>query len=497
MCKKPKKNAEARKIIVMGKSLAKNSIYNIIYKGFTAFFPLITTTYISRTLLAEGVGKVNYASTIVSYIAVIAALGLPQYGIKIIARNFSVKDKSKAFSELFFINLCSSIVCVIAYYSLINFWGYFSEKRFLLNVMGIQLILNVFNIDWFYQGIEEYKYIATRSIIIKILSFIAMLIFVQNTSDYVKYGFILCMATAGNYILNVWNLRNKVKLTLKNVDLKQHLKPVFVLLASTLATEIYTMLDTLMIEHFHGDAYVGYYSNSVKIVRLVHTLAIALVAPFYPRISLYLKEKKSEDVNQLLMLGLRIILVVSIPCVIGIEFLADSIVPVLFGESFMEATTTLEILSPLIIIFSIAYFLGHLILMATNNESKILIATVFGAIVNFCINMFLIPVYKHNGAAIASVIAELLITIILISYSHKFFRIVLKKSYVFSMLISSVLMGAVVYVSRIISIGVILGLFMSLVSGFLSYLVFLFLLKNDIILLFVNKLLNRSEIKNE
>ena len=475
----------------MKKSLVKNSIYNVIYKGFTALFPLITTTYTSRVLLADGVGKVSYASTIVSYFAIIAALGLPQYGIKIIARSISAEDRSKAFIELFVINLCSTFVCIIAYYAMINSWAFFSDKRFLLNIMGIQLILNVFNIDWFYQGVEEYGYITKRSILIKILSFIAMLIAVKEPSDYIKYGFILCMATAGNYILNVLHLRGKIELSINGINIKRHLKPIFILLASALATEIYTMLDTVMIEYFHGDVYVGLYSNSVKIVRLIHTLSIASVAPFYPRISYYLREERTESVNELLTTGIKGILVVSIPCVLGIELLSDQIVLTLFGNSFLGAANTLRILAPLIVVFSIAYFLGHLVLMATGNESKILIATVIGAIVNFSINTLLIPLYKQNGAAIASVLAEIIITVILITYSHKYYKIRMSKSFIESTSLSNLLMGVIVYFTRMNSVGSVIGVMISILTGILTYGLSLIIFKNEIIDLFKDYIPNR------
>ncbi len=471
----------------MGKSLAKNSIYNVVYKGFTALFPLITTAYISRSLLADGVGKVSYASTIVSYFSIIASLGLPQYGIKVIAQNYSREDRSQSFSELFIINLCSTIICSVAYYTVINFWDYFHEKQLLLNVMGIQLVLNIFNIDWFYQGAEEYKYITTRSIVIKILAFIAMLIFVHDSSDYIIYGFILCLATAGNYILNVWNLRNRIQFCLDGLNIRQHLYPVLILLVSALATEIYTMLDTVMIEHFHGDIFVGYYSNSVKIVRLVHTLAIALVTPFYPRISLYLKEKRASDYNRLLTIGLKTILIMSIPCVFGIEILSDRIVPVLFGSSFSGSILCLRILAPLILIFSVAYLLGHIVLLATGNEKKILTATIIGAVVNFVINYILIPPYQHYGASIASVTAELIITIILIIHSHKYFRLNLKMRYFGIIVCAALVMSLFVYLSRFIQVGIVTGLLISVAIGCISYFITLLILKNDLTITIWNK----------
>lgn len=184
------------------KSLVKNSIFNMIYKGFTALFPLITTSYISRVLLPAGVGRVGYANTIVAYFVLIASLGIPTYGVKAIAQSGETKEgRSRTFWELFFINLAATLMCIVAYYVFVDNFPHFADRKLLFQIMGLMLVLNIFNIDWFYQGMEEYSYIATRSIIVKILSFVAMLLFVKKAKDYVIYAFILCVATAGNNLL--------------------------------------------------------------------------------------------------------------------------------------------------------------------------------------------------------------------------------------------------------------------------------------------------------
>ena len=138
------------------KSLAKNSLYNIIYKCSSLVFPLVTAAYISRVLLAEGIGKVNSASNIVQYFVILAALGLPTYGTKVIAaKSKEKKELSKAFSELFLINAISSTVCTLCYYIMIFNVSYFRDKIQLFVVMGFLIPLNIINVDWFYQGQEE------------------------------------------------------------------------------------------------------------------------------------------------------------------------------------------------------------------------------------------------------------------------------------------------------------------------------------------------------
>lgn len=460
--------------------LLKNALYNMMYRGFTALFPLITTGYISRVLLAEGVGKVSYANTIVMYFTTVASLGIPTYGVKAIAQCGNKDEKSKTFIELFLINFISTLLCVCSYYLFVNLNGHFSGKKELFDVMGLLLVLNIFNMDWLYQGVEEYGYIATRSIIIKIISFILMLLLVKKPSDYLMYAFILCLATAGNYIFNAIHLNRYITVRKYKFSIKKHLKPVFILLAAAIATEIYTILDTVMLEYFHGDVYVGYYSSVVKIVRMIYTIVIALVAAFYPRISCYIKEKNMEACENLLQEGTNIILVFAVPCVVGTWMTSDLIVPILFGNDFLPAIKTLKILSVLIFVFSIAYFLGHVVLMAMEKEKIILYATICGALVNAVTNMILIPIQYQDGAAIASVIAECVVTLVMLSYSFKIISLNFKKRFWCSTVCATFfLILDVNTVKRIVQSNE-LTMIICILSGAVVYFGILLLMKNEV-----------------
>ena len=480
------------------KSIAKNSIYNVIYKGFTAIFPLFTTVYIARVLLPEGVGRVEYANTIVTYFTTLAALGIPNYGVKAIAQTSqNKKEKSRTFWELFFINMISTIICLAVYFIFVNLVPHFQSRRVLFNVMGLMLFFNIFNSDWFYQGIEEYSYIAVRSVVIKILSFVAMLLFVKSVNDYVIYALILCIATAGNYLFNTVHLKRYICFEWKNLQLKKHLKPVFILLAAAIATQIYTMLDTIMLEYVLGERYVGYYSNAVKVVRMIYTVAIAVVTPFYPRISRLLKEKKYSESNKLLSEGLKLIIIVALPCIAGLFMTSEYIVAVLFGNAFNPTIVTLKILSILVGIFSVAYFLGHIVLMSVAKENKILLATICGAIINAIANIIMIPIFEHNGAAIASVLAELIVTIVLVSESKKYFCLYIERKFVTTELVAVVIMIVEIYILRLVVPVNIYGFFFIVFVSIILYFGTLLVLKNPEILRLINKVRSKRNKKDE
>lgn len=314
-----------------------------------------------------------------------------------------------------------------------------------------------------------------------------MCIFVKTKEDYIIYAFILCLATAGNYFFNIFNARKYITtVNFKNMHLKKHLRPVLILLAVSIATEVYTMLDTVMLEFFKGDAAVGYYTNSVKIVRMIYTVNIAMVATFYPRISSLFAEKKLEEANKLLTIGTSVLLLIAIPSVIGMFGVAEYIVPVLLGKAFMPSIEILQIFSILVFVFSIAYFLGHLIFMASGNEGHILKATVCGALVNAVMNLCLIPKYSANGAAIASVAAEMIVTIVMLLYSHQYFKLNIDRNFVKSLVISNAAMLATVVIMKKILTDIYLGLIVLVVVAVTVYGATLILTKNQVVIEILN-----------
>lgn len=464
-------------------SLVLNSVFNIIYKGFTAIFPLITTVYVSRTLLPEDLGAITYANTIVSYFVILASLGIPNYGIKAIAQNSdSSEGRNSVYSELFLLNLVSTSFFILLYFCLVNNFQYFFARRTLFNIMGSMLVLNIFNIDWLFQGMEKYGIIALRGTIVRMLSFVLVLLFVKNQEDFLNYAIILCIGLAGNYILNVINSRKYVKFTFKHLNIKKHLKPVLILLASSIATEIYMMLDTVMIEYFKGEASVAYYSNAMKLVRTLYTLVIALVATFYPRISYFISHKDYERSNKLLRNGVEIVTTIAIPCSVGLFFGADHIVNVLYGDQYVSTIPILKVLGWLLIIFVFAYLLGHIVLMATGNEKSILRATICGAVTNAILNGMLIPKFGGVGAALASVSAELMVTSILIIQGSKSYTLHLNMHFLSSIVLSNIGLGVVLALVRNHLTYNILGLVCLIFIGIFTYAIFMLATKNDLIL---------------
>lgn len=478
------------------KSLVKNSIYNVAYKTLNVVFPLVTAAYIARVLLASGVGKVAYAQNIVKYFSTIAALGIPNYGIREISKvRESKTNSSKVFSELCFINFLSTTICVILYYSFIFLVPSFKEERTLYYIVGLTVIFNYLNVDWFYQGFEEFRYIAVRSFVVKLLSLLAIFLFVKTYNDYPKYALISCLGIGGNNIYNFIHLKKYgIRLSFLQIDYKRHLKPVFILLGSAIAIELYTLLDTTMIGALCTNEAVGYYTDSMRLVKIMITVITAIAGVLLPRMSYYHSIGDQEQCNSIVSKVFSVMLFLFIPCEIGLIQVAEQLVPFLFGNSFIPAITTLRIGSLLICVLGFSNLFGTQVLLTYGQEKKLLYTTIVGAVTNITLNSVLIPNFQQNGAAVASVISEMAVTTLSIVFAVKYIKIKLQKSFMYKTILSAAIMCGGVAVIQLSNLTIMPKLFVSCLTGIALYFLANLITKNPILYDLVKILRKRRSV---
>ena len=473
----------------MEKSLVKNSIYNIIYKLVTAIYPLVAVTYVSHILMSDNMGIVSYAQNIVSYFVVFAALGIPTYGIRETAiRSKDKQDRSQLFWELFTINFISTTISIIAYIILVFEVSRFKSNLLLYFVAGLQIFFNYFNVDWFYQGMEEYEYISKRSIFVKILALISLPIFIHKKSDYIWYALIYCLAIAGNNLFNIIRLRRHIEKPQHKLEIKKHLKPISTLLIVSVAVEIYVMIDTTMLGIFTNDSVVGCYSNAMKLIRMISTMAAAIGAVLFPRLSIVFKNNNKEHYQELVNTGLKIMLMIAIPAMIGLIVCSKDIILLLFGKSFIDAIPILKILALMTPIIVCNTLMGGQVLVTTNQENKYVITVVIASIVNVTLNALLIPKYGAPSAAIASLISECIDLTLYTYFARKYVKIKLSIKYILSMLIPLTLY---IIVSRFIISSIHISTFYSLSINIITCIIIYFgigyLMQNEAIIFTINK----------
>lgn len=481
----------------MEKTIAKNAIFNMAYKALSVIFPLIIVSYASRKLGADGIGEVSSAQNLVTYFTMFAALGIPSYGVRAIAQTKKNKDKCyKTFTELFVINLCSTIICTLLYFILLK--NIDLKIRELNYIFSILIILNVFNVEWVYEGFEKYKYIAIRSFVVKALSLIALFVFVKDETDLLAYALIVCFGTAGNYILNLFTLQRYVRFKLVSLELTKHLKAIVTFLGAVIAIELYSLLDITMLTYASTAENVGYYSNAAKIVKMLANTITAIGAVMLPRLSLCFLEKKYSDIQQIIRNFLNATLTLAIPAMLGTCMVSREIVFLLFGAEFAPSIATISILSPLIVLMPLSGGIFGQLLLTSENEKKYLICVGGGAIINYILNIVFIPCWAQNGAALASVITECIVNVMMITFSARTVRINVDISEIVKIVGSAVIMMLALGEIKIIcaSVPILLSLGIQVIIAIAIYILCLLIFKQKFISEIIVNIKEKIGVKN-
>lgn len=403
------------------KSIKINYIFNTILTISNFIFPMITFPYVARILGPEGIGKVNFSFTVASYFIMIAQVGIPVYGIKEISKVRENKQNlSKVFSELFTINSLMTVLMVIVYSFIFLFSTKMQNEEVLYIVAGISIFLSLFSIDWLYSGLEEYKFIAMRSIFVKVISVIMLFLLVHDRNDYIIYAIITVIVTVLTNVLNLFAASKKIKFTIKNLDLRRHRKPIISLSLAGLIGSIYANLDVILLGSLVGDKYVGYYSTTRKITGIMVAIIGSLGTVLIPRLSYYLDKNMKEEYNQLAQKSLNFIYFLGFPAIIYIMFMSEDILYFFGGEEFIAASMSLRIISLQILATSLATFYGFQVLLPHNDEKSMVKSNIAGALVNLILNLILIKTFYHNATSITIVLSELTVALVQIYLSKSY-----------------------------------------------------------------------------
>ncbi len=396
------------------KSLKKNMFMSIILSVTSVLFPLITYPYASRILGPEGIGKVNFATSILNYFLGFSQLGIPIYGVRICAQVRDDKNKIvKTVRELLTINLLLTVtsylilvICVVSVPKMYN-------DRSLYWIMSSMLLLQSLGIEWYYKSIEEYSYITVRSLICKVIALVALFLFVRTSADYHIYGLISILASSLSCIFNFIHARQVIFCDVsEKLEIKKHFKPIFVIYAMSLASSIYSNLDSVMLGFMTNDAEVGVYATSIKIKTILIGVITAGAAVLLPRVSYYLKNHLYIEYEKICQKSFKFILIVSLPITIFFAIFSRESIQILAGEEFINAVYPMIILMPTVLIIGFTYNMGMEMLISAGKESAVFWASCGGAIADLIINLCLIPCFGATGAAIGTLIAETVVFIV-------------------------------------------------------------------------------------
>jgi O-antigen/teichoic acid export membrane protein len=356
----------------------------------------------------ENVGLANFVISYVGYFALFATLGVGYYGVREIAKyKNNPEQTSYIFSSIFQINLIATLVTTIVYLTTIFYIPDIRRDWVVFVLAGLTLYLSPVSIDWYFQGLEKFKMITIRSLIIKCLTFAGLFVFVRQREDVLPY---ILLFVATTVLTDIWNIiyakQQGLKIQWRNVKVKVHLKPMLILFISTIAISIFTALDTVMLGFLSSYEEVGFFTSPNKIIVAIMMGFGAINTALLPRLA-FNKQQNNEKANLLLFqktLDINLLLIV--PIAIGLCLISARFVPLFFGNEFYGSIVPMQILSFKVIVVMINSFFGASILLALGYENKFAKALIGTALFAFIIKWIFIPKFGAIGASWTSLAAE-------------------------------------------------------------------------------------------
>jgi len=440
-----------------------NAFLNGIKQCTSILFPLITFPYISRALGAESYGIVNFSYSIVSYIALIAALGVNNYAIREGARIKENKSSlEKTVNEIFTLNIYSTIISYLILLLLLFCWNKLYSYRSVILVMSSYILFRTLGCDWINTIYEDYTFLTVRYIILHIISTIALFLFVDDSSDYVIYAFIYIFPELVSGIFNCFHIRKKFEIhpsVVFSQGVLKHLKPIIIIFGSSIATMVYINSDTIILGIFTSDLIVGYYSVAAKIYTIIKQMFNAFLVVAIPRFSSEV-DSEPEKLHSQLNKILNMLIAFIFPSAVGIVCLNEEIILLVSGSEYLGASQSLTILGVSLIFAVLSCFYINLVMLPNRLEKQILIATIVSAIVNIVLNVILIPIYGDVAAALTTLLSEFLMLAFGMYYTHSLYKFKCIKSTLVA-IISSV---CVFIVCNLVKCFVVNNIFTVLVS---------------------------------
>lgn len=400
----------------MNLKILKNYFFNLIIVFTNIIFPMLLFPYASRVLTPENFGKYSFGNSIASYFITFGTLGISAYGVREIS-NLKLKDSQelkKGFTELIILTLISSLVSFAIFLLMIYGCQELRVEKKLFLIFSLQVIFSFITLDYFFIAMEKHKRRTYRVLIIKSISLIFLFLFVKESKDYEIFALIIIVPELLAKLIDLYSVRDYLDIKQK-LDLKKHIKSMIIIFIYLFSTTVYLNLDTTMLGILKTNKEVGYYSVAIKMTKIIIPLITSLGLVLTPEIIKNINNKDNNEFFKSIDSYLDFILFFTLPIIIILGFTSERLIFLFSGKEYILAVIPMQIMLPIILLISISGLCAAQVLIPLGKEKNILKISIIGLITNIALNILFIPNYSIVGAAVATVISELLVCILRIS----------------------------------------------------------------------------------
>ena len=406
-------------------SLKSNFIYSSILTVSKYLFPLIVYPYVSRTLGLSNIGIVNFIDNLVNYFVYLSMMGIATIGVREIA---AVRDQreqlSKTFSSLLSLTFISTLMAIAILWIAMYTIPALIPHQDLLYVGLVKLVFNLFLMEWFFMGMEDFKYITNRSLLVKCVYVLCVFLFVRETSDYKIYYALTVGTVIANALVNIVYIRKFVRFNLHGIHLEAFYKPFLIMGVYVLLTNVYTSLNPVWLGFVTNTDEVGYFTTATKLHMIIMSFLLSFANILFPRVSHLLAEGKQQEFWEKINTAFDAIFLFAFPTICFMLVAGPDLLHLVVGDGFEGSYLPFRIITPLVLIIGVEQILVIQILMANHSDATVLRNSFVGAIVALIANLLLTAPFGAEGSALVWVMAECVIMILSTIAIYKKFRYV-------------------------------------------------------------------------
>lgn len=425
---------------------------NFAYKGALTLsnylMAFITFPYVARVLEVDRIGLVNFVDNTVNYFLLFATMGIGLLGVREIAAVKNDKQLlSSTFSRLLGVNLLFTLTTLIIYFALVLTIDKFSQYSELFYIGSAKILFTAFVAEWFYTGIENFRYITLRSLMVKALYVFAVFIFIHEQADYKLYFVLTVGVVVVNALINSLYLTRFIRIELSSLSGLHYLKKNCVLGVYSIMTSMYLTFNVMFLGFVSDNVQVGYYTTAFKIYTVVLGLFTAFTNVMLPRMSSLLAEGDDRKFSELVGKSFRAMCTFSLPMIAFSVILAPQLIYIVAGQGYEGAVTPMRILMPAALFVGIAQVLAIQVLAPMKRDKQLFVASVIGAVVSLAVNFAAVFIMKSCGSALVLLLSEISVTSFYIWYVGKGKFVTLPYSSIITNLIVSIPVIAICFIA--------------------------------------------------
>jgi O-antigen/teichoic acid export membrane protein len=410
----------------MAKSISKNAIFKAMLNLFNIILPILVIPLVSRSFGDELYGYMGYGDSLTAYFLIFASFGIYQYGLREISKVRDDKTKLRqTFTSLFIFTVITNVVASVAYMIFIGIYYRDQPYFYTCIVLGFNLVFNMFYVEWVNEAIENYDFIAIKTMVVRIIYSVIILLFVREKGDFIFYLYLVVGFNFINNIISFIYVKRKVKFDFSNFEVFKHIKPMFYVVILSSTGLLYTQLDKVMLkDSIGGTTAVGYYYMAQRIANMINALLLTVVQVTMPRLSNYLGKESRGEYLKLLKRVIKIYFMILFPASIGLLCLSKEAIYIFGGVEFLGAVPVMIVFAIYMLSIGIESVIANQIIYLHGKEKEDAILVLIGGVINLAFNVILSITGTFN--MVSAIATTLLANSIIIVLEYRMVKKVIK-----------------------------------------------------------------------